>query len=281
MTPLIRCIAYVVVIGALSSIAFSQNQTRTIEKNYTVPSGSGNTLTIFGAPKGSMTITGGTSNEIEIAAKITLEGPSSSIIDQLAAVTGFITEESMGTLVIKTAGTHNRIGDKKLWKKVPKNMLTLPFRVDYVLKVPKYLELNVNGGDGSLDISGIEGSIRVSYGKTQAKVILIGGIFTAQLGEGDLDVHFPERSWRSGMLEIQLAKGNMNLWLPQNLSADIDATALNGGTVVVKTEQLTPRDKRIPFTDSAIKARSGNGGVPFKLTVGSGTLSLMNPARIK
>ncbi len=279
MNTLFRCIAYVVLIVACSAIALSQNQKRTIEKNYSVPSGPGNTLTIFGAPKGSMTITGSAANEIEIAAKITLEGPAQTVIDQLAAVTGFITEESTGMLIVKTAGTHNRLGDKKLWKKVPKNVLTLPFRVDYVLKVPRYLDLNVNGGDGSLNISGIEGAIRVSYGQTQASVTLVGGTFTAQLGEGELDLRFPERSWRSGMVDIQLGTGNMNLWLPTTLSADIDATALNGGSVVVKTDQLKPRDKRVPFTETAIKARSGNGGVPFKLTVGTGTLSLLSTTR--
>lgn len=274
MNKLFRCLAYVVVIVACQTLAIAQNQTRTIEKNFMVPSGPGNTLTIYGAPKGSMTITGSASNEIEIGAKITLEGPSSAVIDQLAAVTGFITEESTGMLIIKTAGTHNKIGDKKLWKKVPKNVLTLPFRVDYFLKVPKYLDLNINGGDGSLDISGVEGAIRVVYGACNAKVALVGGLFTGQFGDGMLDLSFPERNWRSGMIDVQLAKGDMNIWLPATLSADIDATVASGGRVAVETKQLRPRDKRSPFTDTLIKARSGNGGVPFKLTAGNGTINL-------
>jgi len=241
-----------------------------------VPSGPGNTLTIFGAPKGSMTITGSASNDIEIMAKITVEGPSSTIIDQLAAVTGFITEESTGTLVIKTAGSHNRIGDKKLWKKVPKNALTLPFRVDYVLRVPKYLDLNVNGGDGSLDISSVEGSIRVSYGVSSAKVALVGGLFSGQIGDGSIDLSFPDRNWRSGMIDIQVAKGDMQIWLPNTLSADIEATVASGGRVAIETQQLRPRDRRVPFTETMIKARSGNGGVPFKLFGGNGTIKLLD-----
>lgn len=274
MNKLFRCLAYVVVIVACQMLAIAQNQTRTIEKNFTVPSGAGNTLTIYGAPKGSITVTGSASNDIEIGARITIEGPSPEVLDQLAAVTGFITEESTGMLIIKTAGTHNRLGDKKLWKKVPKNILSLPFRVDYVLKVPRYLDLNVNGGDGSLDISGVEGSIRVLFGACNAKVALVGGLFSGQFGDGTLDLSFPERNWRSGMIDVQLAKGEMNIWLPTTLSADIDASVASGGRIAIETKLLKPRDRRIPFTETLVKARSGNGGVPFKLTAGNGTITL-------
>lgn len=255
----------------------AQNHTRIINKDLSVPSGAGNTLTIFGAPTGSIKVTSHSLSRIEISARIMIEAPTQDGLDQLAAVTGFVTEEGAASVTIRTVGTHNKLGDKKFWKKIPKELLAQPFSIDYVLKVPKFLDLNINGGAGDLDVSGVEGSIRVSFASTKGNIALVGGGLSAQIGEGSLDVTFPARNWRSAMVEAQVAKGDLTVTFPLNLNADIDASALNGGSVVNEFPSLKIRDDRIPFTERSISARVGNGGVPIKLTTGNGTVKLKSP----
>ena len=80
------------------------------------------------------------------------------------------------------------------------------------------------------------------------------------------------------MVEAQIAKGDLTVTFPHNLNADIDAAALNGGSVVNQFPALKVRDDRNPFTDQHIDARVGNGGVPIKLTTGNGTVTLKSPA---
>ncbi len=272
-----RLFTVIVFTLAFAAFAVAQKPTRTINKDLTVPSGAGNTLTIFGAPTGSITVTSHALSRIEISAKITLEAPTNEGLEQLAAVTGFVSEEGTASLTIRTVGTHNKLGDKKFWKKIPKELLAQPFSIDYVLKVPKFLDLNINGGAGELDISGVEGSIRVSFATTKGRIALVGGGLSAQIGEGNLDVVFPARNWRSAMVEVQIAKGNLSAQFPQNLNADVDASALNGGSVVNEFPALKVRDERVPFTERSIAARVGNGGAPIKFSTGNGVVTLKAP----
>ena len=248
---------------------------RTITKTDRFDFGAGGTVSITGAPSGSIRVVGTNNNEIEINLEIELQAASEADLTKLAAVTGFATQETVGRTGIISVGTYNKLGDKKLWKKFPKNLFNLPMRIDYTVRVPHYCDLEINGGKGDLAITGVEGSMRINFLETNAKIEVINGSTTATIGAGSVDLSLGVRGWRGREANIQLAKGDLTVRLPSNMSSEIDAAILRSGAIENKLPDLKPRDRKVPFTDMAIKAKAGVGGASLKFTVGDGTLKMV------
>ena len=256
--------------GAASQELIKRNVTKTDRFDF----GAGGTVAITGAPKGSIKISPSAKNEIEITAEIQLQAANEADLAKLGEVTGFLTEESSMRTGIVSFGTHNKLGDKKLWKKFPKHLLALPFRIDYTITVPRYCDIEIDGGTGDLSVTGIEGSIRVNFIETNAKVEVIGGTTSLVLGKGKADVAFGTRGWRNRTADVQMANGDLTIHLPSTVSAQIDAAILRSGKIENSFPDLKPRDRKVPFTERSISAKAGVGGAPLKFTVGDGTLIL-------
>ena len=271
-------VTLVALFAALLTIsAFAQTPSlvkRTTTKTDRFDFGSGGTVAIAGAPTGSIRVTGWQKNEIEITAEIEIQAPTEADLSKLAEVTSFLTEETAGRTDIITIGTHNKIGLKKLPKKFPKNLLGLPFRIDYVINVPRFCDLEIGGGKGDLTISGVEGTMQINFINTKAKIEVISGPATATIGSGTVDIDFGTRVWRGRAANIQLAAGDLNVRLPANMSTELDATILKTGKIENQLSDLKPRDRKVPFTDKSIIAKAGVGGAALKFSVGDGTLRL-------
>jgi len=264
-------------LAVFSIAAFSQTtplQKRTTYKTDRFDFGVGGTLAISGAPVGSIRIEGWKNREIEISAEIEVQANSEADLAKLGGVTTFVLEESLGRTGIISVGTHDKKYMKRVGKKFPKQLLAMPFRIDYVIRVPQYCDLQVDGGRGDLTISGVEGTFKLNYLETHAKINLIGGGITAVFGKGTVDLTVPSSSWRGRFADVQLATGEMHVRLPNGLNAELDATILRTGKIENEYAGLKPRVRKAEFTDKSIVAKSGIGGIPLKFTVGDGTLKI-------
>ena len=269
-------IALLLALYAVTAFSQSPMLKRTITKNDRFDFGAGGTVTITGAPTGSIRVAGSQKNEIEITATIELQAGTEADLARLAEVTGFITEEGPGQTGIVTIGTHNKIGLKRLPKKFPKNLLGLPFKIDYVINVPRYCDLEIDGGKGDLAVTGVEGTMRINFLQTNARIEVIAGPTTATIGSGSVEVAIGTHGWRSRAANIKLATGDLTVRLPANMSAEIDANVLKTGKIENMLADLKPRDRKAPFTDKSILAKANVGGASLTFTVGDGTLTLKN-----
>lgn len=247
---------------------------RTTYKNENIDFGAGGTLTVNGAPNGSITVEGWQKNAVEITAEIEVQAENEADLALLAQIDTFVLDENFGHVTVQSVGAYDKKYLKSIAKKVPKNLLTMPLRIDYKIKVPSYCDLEINGGRGDLNLSNVEGMMRINVLETNAKLDLIGGVVMATFGSGTIDVVISTRSWRGRSADIQLASGTMNVQLPPNLSAEIDAKVLRGGKIQNLYQTLKPREQRVKFTDKLIAAKAGNGGANLAFTVGDGTLKL-------
>ena len=256
------------------SIAALAQSVRTTTKTDKFDLSSGATLTVTGAPNGSIKIVGSPKNEIEIIATIGIEAANDADFAKLAAITGFVTDESTIRVAIGSVGPHNKFGLKKLPKDFPKNLLVTQFRIDYEIRVPRYTDLEIDGGKGDLSITGVEGSMRVNFIETKGDVQVVGGTTNITVGKGTLDMAFGVRGWRGRSATVNVGSGELNVSLPSNMHAEIEATILKTGTIANSLPDLKPRDRKVAFTDKSILAKAGVGGSPLKFTVGDGTMKL-------
>lgn len=247
---------------------------KTTYKTETIEFGAGGTLSVTGAPLGSISIEGWNKPEIEISAEIEIQAPTEADLAQLATVNGFVIDQGFNHTRIVSVGTFDKDYMKRVAKKFPKPLLGLPFRIDYKIKVPRYADINITGGVGDFSLAGVDGEIYVKFLESNAKLNLIGGSLQATFGVGTVDVTIPTRSWRGRFADVQLASGTMSIQLPLNFNAEIDAAVLRGGKIENTFTELRPRAKNAEFTETSIAAKAGNGGVPLKFTVGDGVLKI-------
>ena len=251
---------------------------RTTYKTETVEFGVAGTVSIIGAPAGSIKIEGWGKNAVEITAEVEMQAETESDLTELARVNGFVIDDDFGHIRITSVGTHDKNYMKRVSKKFPKRLLAMPFKIDYVIRVPAYSDINVDGGRGDFALSNVEGTMRINFLESNAKLNLIGGTFFATIGKGDVTVVIPNRSWRGRSADVQLASGTMTVQLPLNLNSNLDAQILRIGQIENTLTVLKPRD-RTKFTEKSIIAKAGNGGALLSFTVGDGTLKLMETTK--
>src|SRR6185503_11636769 len=172
-------------------------------ENYRLPFGG--TVTVLGAPMGSITIEGWQKNEIDISASIELQGPNAAALDQLALVNGFAVDVDLNHVRILTTGTHDRVFMKKNMKNFPKTLIGLPWKIDYVIKVPALTDLEVDGGVGAVNLAGVEGALRLNVLKSEANLSLTGGLVSATVQSGAINLTIPSRGWHGLGAEFRMA----------------------------------------------------------------------------
>ena len=247
---------------------------RTTYKSETIEFNVGGSVSVSGAPQGSIAVEGWNRNEIEVSAEIEVQAATEADLARLAEVNGFIFDPQLNHLRITTVGTHDKDYMKKTAKKFPKNLLGMPFRVDYKIKVPRYCDLDITGGDGDFSLRDVDGNVRVNFLKSNASFALVGGSLAATIGEGTVAVSIPTRSWRGRFADVQLASGTMSVQLPLSFSAEVDASILRTGQIENTFAELKPRTRSTKFTEKSLVGRAGSGGVPLKFTVGDGALKI-------
>jgi hypothetical protein len=233
----------------------------------------GSSLTIVGAPAGSITIEGWPKSEVEITADVELRADTEADLALLSTINSFAVDEDINHLRIFTTGTHDKVFMRRVAKKFPKNLLNLPWKIDFHIRVPSNCDLEVDAGRGKISLSGVEGAISIKAVETDANLTFTGGAANITIGEGTVDVTMGMRSWRGAGALIQLAKGDLTVELPAGFNAEINADVLLSGQIENSYIPLVPLE-RTSFTTRSIRGRAGAGGAALSFKVGEGTLRI-------
>lgn len=231
------------------------------------------TLTLVGAPAGSITIEGWPRNEVDITAEIQIRADTEADLDRLAALNNFSLDDDSNHIRVLTMGTHDKAFMRSVAKKFPKELLGLPWKIDYRIRVPVAIDLDINAGRGPISLAGIEGDVRLTASESETNLNLAGGSLAVTLATGKVNLSVPARSWRRGGVDIRIAAGEITLELPPGFSADLDGEILRAGQINDSYGGLEAREKP-GLTPLKMKARAGAGGAFFQLTVGVGTINI-------
>jgi hypothetical protein len=251
----------------------SPQLTRSSTRHETRRFGYGGTLTVYGAPTGSITIEAWPRNEVDITAEIELTGGTEEELAALAAVNNFVLDADGSHLTLMTTGMHDRKFMKRAAKDFPKKLLTLPWKIDYRIRVPAQLDLEIYAGRGALTVNNIDGAISLNAGESQAAFTLGGGDIVSTIASGTVTLRVPVNSWRGRGASIRLGRGDLNLELPASFNGDIDATVLRAGRIENNHPSLAPREG-IKSTERQLRARAGAGGATLAFEVGDGVVRI-------
>jgi hypothetical protein len=236
--------------------------------------GYGGSVTIYGAPEGSVTVEAWPRSEVEVTAEVEQSADTEENLTRLAALNTFAVDEDVNHVRVMTAGLHDRKYAKRAAKGLPKHLPAMPWKIDYRVKVPAACDLEINAGRGALVVSGVEGALRVNAGGGPDSLFaLAGGDVEATVASGPFNVRAGARSWRGRGLRVRLIKGDLTVELPAGFSGDVDAEVLRAGRIENAYPGLTPRERTTP-TERSLQARAGNGGATLSFTVTDGTLRI-------
>jgi hypothetical protein len=233
----------------------------------------GGTVSIAGAPAGAITIEGWQRNEVEITAEIELRADTEENLALLAVVNNFTTDLDADHLRILTTGTHDKSFMKQYAKKFPKNLIGLPWKIDFHIKIPALTDLEVDAGNGPIKLSGVEGAVRINALESNALLSLTGGDAVITIRQGTINLRIPAQSWHGLGADIRIASGEFTVELPPDFSADVNAEVLRNGRIENTYPGLAPRDRETS-TARSLHARAGNGGATLTFTVGDGTMRI-------
>jgi len=246
---------------------------RTTYKTQEFEAGPGITVSVIGAPEGAIRVEGWNERKVEVSAEIEVRAGSEQDLDALAAVTGFAVDEGLTKISVMTVGPNDKKYLKKTAKDFPKHLRNSPFAINYTIKVPYYTDLVLDGGKGKLSIERVEGAMSIKFLESDADLVLTGGSVQATIGSGDVTVTLAKPSWRGRFAEVQVATGKLDVRMPQDLNANIQAKVLRTGQIENGFERIKPQ-RFTHFSDTFMDGIAGNGGATMRFTVGDGTLSL-------
>jgi hypothetical protein len=186
----------------------------------------------------------------------------------------------MTKIAVTTVGPNDKKYLKQVAKDFPKRLRNSPFSVNYTIKVPRYTDLMIDGGKGLLAIKGVEGAMSIKFLESDADLVFTGGSIQATIGAGKVSVTVAKPSWRGRFAEVQVATGDLDIRMPKDMNANIEAKILRTGKIEDGFGSLKPK-RHTTFTETSMDAIAGSGGATLSFTVGDGTLSLKDATPIR
>jgi hypothetical protein len=177
--------------------------------------------------------------------------------------------------------------------------------ITVALRVPKEAVLDVQTGDGSIDVNavsgqarlstgdgsitadGLRGEIRLHTGDGSIRATGLSGRLDADTGDGSMNVRgrFDSLNLRTGDGGIQAAAeagsrveaawslssgdGSITLRLPDGLGADLDAHTGDGSISLEKPVTVTGT-----IRENTVRGKLGPGGLPLRIHTGDGSIRL-------
>jgi hypothetical protein len=149
-------------------------------------------------------------------------------------------------------------------------------------------QVSLSTGDGSITANGLQGGIRLHTGDGSIRATGLSGRLEADTGDGHMNVQgrFDVLELRTGDGGIEAAAeagsrveaawsltsgdGGITLRLPEGLSAEIDAHTGDGGIVLDKPVTVTGS-----ISNNTVRGKLGAGGLPLRIHTGDGGIRLL------
>lgn len=173
---------------------------------------------------GGIDVKPGEGNGVEIIARKIAQGPSREAA-----------KEALGRIEIKEESSPSLV---KIETKLQRNSAGLfsggGLQVEYIVRVPRHVELRVSTVNGGVEIEGVSGKINAEATNGGIKARDISGPIEATTTNGGVEVDLakvPEAG-----VKLECTNGGIKLRLPADAKASISARITNGG---IETSGLT------------------------------------------
>ncbi|MFN2576156.1 MAG: DUF4097 domain-containing protein [Pyrinomonadaceae bacterium] len=207
-------------------------------------------ITVDGKQNGGVAIKGWDRNEILVRSKIETRAPTQSEADLL-----------WHQVRIETVALN-------IHAEGPDSRNDYQWYVSYEIFVPRRSDLSLTAHNGGISISEVAGRIDFKTLNGGVSLTRVGGAVHGSTTNGGVHVVLGGARWEGEMLNVTTTNGGVNLVMPDNYSAHIETSTVNGN---VNSEFPL----NVPMTDRGrlpkeISVDLGSGGATIRATTTNG-----------
>lgn len=138
--------------------------------------------------------------------------------------------------------------------------------VSYEVWVPNASNLSLKANNGSIHVETVHGQIRFRTVNGSVHLSEVGGDVDGSTTNGSLSIDLAGNAWNGNGLRAETTNGSVNLNLPENYSAHVEASTVNGRLkvdfpVTVNGEIGKDMSFQLGNGGPTIEARTTNGSV--------------------
>jgi DUF4097 and DUF4098 domain-containing protein YvlB len=128
-------------------------------------------------------------------------------------------------------------------------------------------DVNMHAGDGHIEASGLDGTLNVDTGDGHVTVEGRFDVLNLKTGDGAIEARVKSGSRVASSWRLHSGDGHINLWLPGDLSADLDARTGDGHITMD-----VPVTVSGSLSHSSIHGKLNGGGGTVAITSGDGSI---------
>lgn len=222
-------------------------------------------LEVLASPNGGITLRGWNRQEILVRARVEANAPS--LVDAKALAAQVQIQAGAGRLTAAGPAARDRSNNSQnAW-----------WSVSYEVFVPHRIDLKATSNNGGITIEDVEGDIAYATHNGGVNLARLAGNVHGETNNGGINVEMAGNRWQGTGLDAKTVNGGVNLYLPLDYSAKIQASTNNGG---LRSE--------FPFTDTFDKGdrhsrknlefNVGSGGAPIRIATHNGGVSIKKKA---
>jgi len=223
-------------------------------REFTLQPGDGS-LTVLARPNGGITVEGWDGAEVRVAARVTARAGSRSAAVRLAEEVTIEAEPGR----IRSDGP--RIRGRGSWQDES-------WEVSYRILVPTGTELDLETLNGSIRVSGVNGSVSARTTNGGVRLADVDGPVRVRSTNGSVEAGFRDGSTLRYPSDFRTTNGSVTVSLPAGLSAQLEASTTNGS---IHTDFPVTVRGRIGRSLSAVL---GDGGPELRLRTTNGSIRL-------
>lgn len=211
----------------------------------------GGVIAVDARKNGGVSIKGWEKNQILVRARIQTRAPTQNEADALAK-----------QITIETAGA-------KISAAGPESRKDYPWHVSFEVFVPVQSDLSIEAHNGGISITDVRG--RLEFTGVNGGVVLkrVGGSVHGGTTNGGVVVELSGDHWDGEALDVKTTNGGIVMSLPENYSAHLETSTVNGNLSVDFPVTVQGRISKEIAVDlgsggATVRATTTNGGVRIK-----------------
>ena len=206
------------------------------------------TINVDGKANGGISIKGWERNEVLVRSRV-----------QSAATTESAAKELANQVRIETAGS-------KIFAIGPENTRDQWWSVTYEIFVPQRSNVSLKTTNGGISVSDVVGRIEFSALNGGVNLSRVGGTVRGSTTNGGLNVELSGSRWEGEALDVSTTNGGVNMSIPENYSAHLETSTVNGRLhvdfpVTVQGEVTRQLAVNLGSGGATVRATTTNGGV--------------------
>ena len=171
-------------------------------------------LEVYASPNGGIKVTGANRGDVEVRAIVTTQADTQEAADALARQVQVRAEGGL----VRSEG--------------PRRSHDENWSVSFEIAVPNALNLKLETQNGGLSVREVHGRLQLETTNGGITVAGVAGEVRGHTTNGGIDVTLDGGGWKGEGLDLETTNGGVQLRVPENFSAHLEAGTTNGGISV-------------------------------------------------